>query len=627
MSILDRITGPADIRGLSNEELVTLAADIRERLIDVCSRTGGHIGAGLGVVELSIALHYAFETPRDQLVWDVGHQGYPHKVLTGRNAGLETLRQEQGLSGFLKRSESEYDAFGAGHAATSISAALGIAAGRDLVGDDYQVVAILGDGALTSGLAYEGLNNAGHSDRDMVVVLNDNEMSIAPNVGAMSKYLNSIQRNSLYNRLRNAIGDFADRAPGPVPTLVRRWEESVKAFLTEGMLFEELGFRYFGPIDGHDLPTLIETFKAVRALKGPRLVHVITQKGKGFPAGEHIEKWHALPPGHDPATGKQRSAAAARANYTKVFGRGLAELGTIDPKVAVITAAMPSGTGTEAFAKQHPTRFFDVGIAEGHAVTFAAGMATRGIRPVVAIYSTFLQRGYDNIVHDVAIQALPVTFCMDRAGLVGEDGETHMGLYDIAYMLAVPGMTVTAPKDSAEMLALLKAGVNHATGPFCLRYPRDTAPDDAPPMRDIEPPRYASWEVVRHGADLAIFAVGTMVNQSLAAAEELAAAGIDVTVVNCRYLKPFDEVTLDAILANHRMILTVEEGTVINGFGAFMASVIARRDAGVRVSVLGVPDRIIHAASRKKQLAECGLDTAGIASRVRALLESEAMAG
>jgi 1-deoxy-D-xylulose-5-phosphate synthase len=548
-------------------------------------------------------------------------------VLTGRNAGLETLRQEQGLSGFLKRSESEYDAFGAGHAATSISAALGIAAGRDLVGDDYQVVAILGDGALTSGLAYEGLNNAGHSDRDMVVVLNDNEMSIAPNVGAMSKYLNSIQRNSLYNRLRNAIGDFADRAPGPVPTLVRRWEESVKAFLTEGMLFEELGFRYFGPIDGHDLPTLIETFKAVRALKGPRLVHVITQKGKGFPAGEHIEKWHALPPGHDPATGKQRSAAAARANYTKVFGRGLAELGTIDPKVAVITAAMPSGTGTEAFAKQHPTRFFDVGIAEGHAVTFAAGMATRGIRPVVAIYSTFLQRGYDNIVHDVAIQALPVTFCMDRAGLVGEDGETHMGLYDIAYMLAVPGMTVTAPKDSTEMLALLKAGVNHATGPFCLRYPRDTAPDDAPPMRDIEPPRYASWEVVRHGADLAIFAVGTMVNQSLAAAEELAAAGIDVTVVNCRYLKPFDEVTLDAILANHRMILTVEEGTVINGFGAFMASVIARRDAGVRVSVLGVPDRIIHAASRKKQLAECGLDTAGIASRVRALLESEAMAG
>src|SRR4051812_32235446 len=324
--MLERLDTPAELRKLSPDQLPALADEIRQRLIDVCSRTGGHIGAGLGVVELSVALHYAFDTPRDQLVWDVGHQGYPHKVLTGRNAQLETLRQESGLSGFLKRTESEYDAFGAGHAATSISAALGMAAGRDLVGEDYDVVAILGDGALTSGLAYEGLNNAGHSDRDLVVVLNDNEMSIAPNVGAMSKYLNSIQRNSLYNRLRNVIGEFADRAPGPVPTLVRRWEESVKAFLTEGVLFEELGFRYFGPIDGHDIKTLNETFKAVKALEGPRLVHVITQKGKGFPAGEHIEKWHALPPGHDPSTGKQRSTATVRANYTKIFGRGLAEL-------------------------------------------------------------------------------------------------------------------------------------------------------------------------------------------------------------------------------------------------------------------------------------------------------------
>jgi 1-deoxy-D-xylulose-5-phosphate synthase len=627
MSILDRIKGPADIRGLSNEDLETLASDIRERLIDVCSRTGGHIGAGLGVVELSIALHYVFDTPRDQLVWDVGHQGYPHKVLTGRNAALESLRQEQGLSGFLKRTESEYDAFGAGHAATSISAALGIAAGRDLVGDDYEVVAILGDGALTSGLAYEGLNNAGHSDRDMIVVLNDNEMSIAPNVGAMSKYLNSIQRNSLYNRLRNKVGEITDRAPGPVPQLVRKWEESIKAFLTEGVLFEELGFRYFGPIDGHDLKSLTETFKAVRGLKGPRLVHVITQKGKGFPAGEHIEKWHALPPGHDPSTGKQRNAAASRPNYTKVFGRGLAELGTIDQKVVAITAAMPSGTGTEEFAKQHPKRFFDVGIAEGHAVTFAAGLATRGIKPFVAIYSTFLQRGYDNIVHDVAIQSLPVTFCMDRAGLVGEDGETHMGLYDIAYMLAVPNMTVTAPKDSTEMLGLMRAAAAHTSGPFCLRYPRDTAPDDAPAVYDVQPPRHASWEVLRRGKDVAILAVGTMVLPAIEAARDLAKEGLEVTVVNCRYLKPFDEVTLDAILANHRRILTVEEGTMVNGFGAFMAGVIARRDSGVRVSVLGVPDRIIYAASRKKQLAQCGLDPAGIAIRVRALLESEAMAG
>src|SRR3954468_17558144 len=336
MALLDRINSPADLRKMTSEELTTVAAEIRDRLIDVCSRTGGHIGAGLGVVELTIALHFVFETPRDQLVWDVGHQGYPHKVLTGRNDGLESLRQEQGLSGFLKRTESEYDAFGAGHAATSISAALGIAAGRDLVGEEYEVVAILGDGALTSGLAYEGLNNAGHSDRDMIVVLNDNEMSIAPNVGAMSKYLNSIQRNSLYNRLRNVIGEMTDRAPGPVPQIVRKWEESVKAFLTEGVLFEELGFRYFGPIDGHDLKTLIDTFKAVKGLKGPRLVHVVTQKGRGFPAGEHVEKWHALPPGHDPSTGKQRTPMpAGRPNYTKVFGRGLAELALMDAKIAV----------------------------------------------------------------------------------------------------------------------------------------------------------------------------------------------------------------------------------------------------------------------------------------------------
>src|SRR3954462_6059077 len=570
MTILDRVQSPLDVRALTADELRQLADDIRARLIDVCSRTGGHIGAGLGVVELSIALHYAFETPRDQLVWDVGHQGYPHKVLTGRNATLETLRQEQGLSGFLKRTESEYDAFGAGHAATSISAALGIAAGRDLVGEEYEVVAILGDGALTSGLAYEGLNNAGHSDRDMIVVLNENEMSIAPNVGAMSKYLNSIQRNSLYNRLRNVIGEMTDRAPGPVPQIVRKWEESVKAFLTEGVLFEELGFRYFGPIDGHDLKTLIETFKAVKDLKGPRLVHVVTQKGRGFPAGEHIEKWHALPPGHDPSTGKQRTAASGRANYTKVFGRGLAELGAIDPKVVAITAAMPSGTGTEEFARQHPKRFFDVGIAEGHAVTFAAGMATRGIKPVVAIYSTFLQRAYDNIVHDVAVQGLPVTFCMDRAGLVGEDGETHMGLYDIAYMLAVPGMTVTAPKNAREMLALLRAGTLH-DGPFSIRYPRDSAPDVVPPISEIEPTRYGTWEVLRHGNELAVLAVGTMVQPSLEAADTLASEGLNVTVVNCRVPKPFDEVTLAAILARHRQILVVEEGTAVNGFGAFMS--------------------------------------------------------
>ena len=631
MSILDRVLSPADLRRLTPDELKMLADDLRTRLINVCARTGGHIGAGLGVVELTIALHYVFDTPRDQLVWDVGHQGYPHKLLTGRNSGFETLRQENGISGFLKRTESEYDAFGAGHAATSISAAIGMAAGRDIKGEDFRVVAILGDGALTSGLAYEGLNNAGAASRDVVVVLNDNEMSIAPNVGAMSKYLTSIQRNSLYNRVRSAIGEIVDNAPGRLSSmggLVRKWEESVKTFLTPGVLFEELGFRYFGPIDGHDIDGMLETFRAVRPMKGPRLVHVITQKGKGFPAGEvSREKWHALPPGHDPATGALLKASTANPAYTKVFGAALSELARESRDVVAITAAMPSGTGLDVFAKEHPKRFFDVGIAEGHAVTFAAGMATRGVRPFVAIYSTFLQRAYDNIIHDAAIQSLPVVLCMDRAGLVGEDGETHMGLYDIAYLLAIPGMTVTAPKDATEMLALLRSGLAHRSGPFSIRYPRDAAPDRPVGISQIEPVPHATWDVLRHGHDVAIFAVGTMVLPSLAAAKTLAADGLNVTVVNCRYLKPYDEVTLAAILAHHKQILIVEEGTVVNGFGAFMSSVIARYDSSVRVATHGVPDRVIHAASRARQLAACGLDAPGIANRVRALLETEALAG
>jgi len=630
MSMLDRIQSPADLRRLSRDELRVVAADVRTRLIDVCSRTGGHIGAGLGVVELTIALHTVFDTPNDQLVWDVGHQGYPHKLLTGRNNQLETLRQENGLSGFLKRSESPYDTFGAGHAATSISAALGMAAARDVLGETHKVAAVIGDGSLSSGLAYEGLNNAGHSDRDIIVILNDNEMSIAPNVGAMHKYLTSIQRNPLYNRVRSRIGEIVDNAPGPLSgmgTLVRKWEESMKSFLTPGVLFEELGFRYFGPIDGHDLDALIETFTAVRGMNTPRLVHVITQKGKGFPAGEHGEKWHALPPGHDPATGKQLKVSTANANYTSLFGKGLAELGAEREDVVVLTAAMPSGTGTGAFAKAFPKRFFDVGIAEGHAVTFAAGMATRSLRPVVAIYSTFLQRGYDNIIHDCALQHLPVVFAMDRAGLVGEDGETHMGMYDIPYMLAVPGMTVTAPRDASEMLGLLRAGVEHTDGPFCLRYPRDAAPDVPPVMSEIPATPYATWEVLRRGREFAILAIGTMVQQSLAAAELLATDGIDVTVVNCRYLKPYDEVTLNAVLSDHSHVLTVEEGSIVNGFGAYMSAIIQRVAPSVRVGTHGVPDRIIYAASRARQLAETGLDASGIANRVRSLHESEAMAG
>ena len=638
MSILDRINSPADLKPMTRDELRALSEEMRTRLIEVCSRTGGHIGAGLGVVELTVALHSVFDAPNDKIVWDVGHQGYPHKLLTGRGGRIETLRQEDGLSGFLKRTESEYDTFGAGHAGTAISAGYGMAVARDLNREQFKVVSILGDGALTCGLAYEGLNNAGASDRDFIVILNDNEMSIAPNVGAMSKYLTSIQRNPLYNRVRSAIGAVIDSAPGPlsgVGALVRKWEESVKTFFTPGVLFEELGFRYFGPIDGHDIDALMDTFAAVKDFEGPRIIHCITQKGKGFPAGEHIEKWHALPPGHDPATGKLRKVSVANTAYTTAFGQGLVELAAENPKIVAITGAMPSGTGTSAFAKAFPERFFDVGIAEGHAVTFAAGLATQGIRPVCAIYSTFLQRAYDNVIHDVAIQHLPVMFAMDRAGVVGEDGPTHMGLYDIAYMLAVPGMVVTAPMNGREMIALLRSGLDHSAGPFCLRYPRDSTPDVVPPAGEIEAVPHASWEVLRRSAAtardpdhaVAILAVGTMVIPSMAAAEIHNESGASVTVVNCRYLKPHDERVLAEIVRDHRNILVVEEGTMVNGFGAHMAAVIAELDASIKVVAHGVSDDYIDQAPRAKQLALLGLDARGIAQRASAAFGVENLRG
>jgi 1-deoxy-D-xylulose-5-phosphate synthase len=631
MSILDSGKLPAALKTMSRDELRALSAEIRERLIEVCSRTGGHIGAGLGVVELSVAIHAAFDTPADQVVWDVGHQGYPHKLLTGRNGGMETLRQENGLSGFLKRSESEYDTFGAGHAATAISAGLGMATARDLKGESFKVVSILGDGALTCGLAYEGLNNAGASGRDFIVILNDNEMSIAPNVGAMSKYLTSIQRNPLYNRFRSAVGAAVESEPAKrsgVSTLVRKWEESLKAFLTPGVLFEELGFRYFGPIDGHDIDVLMDTLVAVREFSGPRLVHIITQKGKGFPAGEHGEKWHALPPGHDPATGKQLKVSSANAAYTAVFGKALAELADEDENIVAITAAMPSGTGTGVFGARHGGRFFDVGIAEGHAVTFAAGMATRGLHPFCVIYSTFLQRAYDNVIHDVAIQGLPVVFAMDRAGVVGEDGPTHMGLYDIAYMLAVPGITITAPKNGTEMVGLMRTAAAHKSGPFTIRYPRDASPDIVPPASEVEAVPYATWEIVRKGSrdaagGVAILAVGTMVLPAIAAADVLTSDGVNATVVNCRFLKPHDAKMLASLASEHHSLLVVEEGTVVNGFGAYIAGLVADLDPSVKVFTHGVPDAFIEQAPRARQLAHIGLDATGIAARVRQIRQAD----
>ncbi|HEY0673204.1 MAG TPA: 1-deoxy-D-xylulose-5-phosphate synthase [Longimicrobiales bacterium] len=612
MSLLERINSPADLRKLSEDQLETVAAEVRERMVDVISRVGGHFAPGLGVVELTIALHYVFQTPVDKIIWDVGHQGYPHKILTGRNASFDRIRQKDGPSGFLMRHESEYDVFGAGHAATSISAALGMAAARDLNGDKFDVVAVIGDGALTSGIAYEAMNNAGHSDRDVIVILNDNEMSISRNVGAIHKYLTRIVTNPLYNKLRDTVKDVLHKSE-TMEAFALKLEESAKTLLTPGTLFEELGFRYVGPLDGHDLPTLIAALRQVKNWHGPRLLHVITKKGKGYPVAEQNPVvWHGATP-FDKISGEMAQKKSGLPAYTNVFGKGLVELGAQFPKLAVITAAMPSGTGTGLFGDAYPDRYFDVGIAEGHAITFAAGLAVEGIRPVAAIYSTFLQRAYDSIIHDVAIQELPVVFAMDRAGLVGNDGPTHMGLYDIAYMLAVPNMTITAPKDGAEMLALLRLGVEHTTGPFCLRYPRDNVPAAVPAISEIPPVEYGTWEVLRTGQSVAVLAVGTMVVPALEVANTLANEGIEATVVNCRFIKPMDEATLSWVTAQHEIIVTIEEGTVVNGFGAAIA---ARVDQPVEI--LGVPDRVIQHANRDQQLTEAGLDKAGIADRIRA---------
>ncbi|MBA3344148.1 MAG: 1-deoxy-D-xylulose-5-phosphate synthase [Gemmatimonadales bacterium] len=629
MTLLSTIHSPSDLKRLRREQLPQLAQEIRDRLIECCSLTGGHIGASLGVVELSIALLYEFDSPQDKIVWDVGHQAYAWKLLTGRNGSFPTLRQREGISGFLKRSESEHDAFGAGHAGTAVSAALGMATARDLKSESHKVVAVLGDGALTCGLSYEGMNNAGHSDRDIILILNDNGMSISPNVGAVSKTLGRIVADPRTNRVREKIKGMTFALGGVlgegVVDFARNVEESVKNLFSPGMLFEELGFRYFGPIDGHDLPKLCETLHFVRGMGGPRVIHVMTQKGKGFAfAEDNREKWHGLA-AYDPLTGEARKKASGPPTWTQVFGDGVTALGREHPELVVITAAMPSGTGANLFQKKYPERFFDVGIAEGHAVTFAGGLATQGIRPVVAIYSTFLQRAYDNVIHDVAVQRLPVTFCMDRAGLVGEDGQTHMGLYDIAYMLAVPGMTVTAPKDGDELIGLLRTAMAHDDGPFCTRYPRDKTPAEPRPVGEIPAVPYGTWERLRVGKDVAILAVGTMVAPAVEAADLLSAQGIECSVVNCRFLKPLDSAMLQSMVRQHRTVVTVEEGTIVNGFGAYLAETLQTTHPEVRVVALGVPDRLIEQAPRAEQLELFGLTAAGIARRIAALQHEESL--
>jgi 1-deoxy-D-xylulose-5-phosphate synthase len=626
MSLLDGIQGPADLKRLRREELPALAAEIRERLIAACAVTGGHIGASLGTVELSIALLYEFDSPQDKIVWDVGHQAYAWKLLTGRNASFDTLRQKDGISGFLKRSESPHDQFGAGHAGTAMSAALGMATARDLLGGSYKVLAVVGDGALTCGLSYEGMNNAGHSDRDVILVVNDNGMSISPNVGAIPKTLGRIVASPFTNRVRDVIKSLTLKAGhlfgDGVVEFAKNVEESAKNLFSPGMFFEELGFRYFGPIDGHDVQKLSDTLGFVRGLSGPRVVHVLTEKGKGFHFAEaNREKWHGLA-AYDPETGEPRKKASGPPTWTQVFGESLAALGGERKDFVVITAAMPSGTGTNLFQARWPERFFDIGIAEGHAVTFAGGLATQGVRPVCAIYSTFLQRAYDSIIHDIAVQHLPVVFAMDRAGLVGEDGQTHMGLYDIPYMLAVPGMTVTAPKDGNELIGLLRTALDH-DGPFCTRYPRDKTPDAPRPVAEVPPVPFGSWEVLRHGKDVTILAVGTMVLPAVEAADRLRIEGIDAGVVNCRFLKPYDVLVLEQVVHECKSVVTVEEGAVVNGFGAMLARELQSTHPEVRVHCLGVPDRLIEQAPRAQQLDVFGLTGPGIAARIAALNHEE----
>ena len=525
MTLLDRIQDPGDIRRLARDQLYELVTEARDRHIDVISKIGGHFGGSLGVAELTVALHYAFDTPRDKLVWDTGHQGYIHKILTGRNEQLPTIRQRDGLAPFLLRDESEYDHFGAGHAATSISAALATAIARDLNGDDFSVVAVIGDGAMGCGLAYEALNNAGHTDRDLIVVLNDNDHSIAPNVGAMNKYLTGVITHPVYNRIRDEVKELLSKGPGGVEGALRRVagraEGSVKGFFLPGMLFEELGFRYIGPVDGHDLDSLVDTLSAVassrRSDSRPRH-HPKRGRDSRSPRRTRTSGTRLHHSTRSPARPRRRAADFRATRKSSV--EASRSSGEVDERIVAITAGMPDGTSTDIFGEAFPDRYFDVGIAEAHGVTSAAGMATqKGIRPVVCIYSTFLQRALDSIIHDVALQDLPVVFCMDRAGIAGPDGPTHHGAFDIPYMMLTPGMTVTAPKDGAEMLALVRLGIEHEDGPFSVRWPRDAVPAEVPHVSEIPAVDYGTWEVLRRGFDIAFLATGTMVLEALEAAQ------------------------------------------------------------------------------------------------------------
>jgi 1-deoxy-D-xylulose-5-phosphate synthase len=623
------IDSPADLRRLPESSLRDVAAEVREYLIDVITRVGGHFGAGLGVVELTVALHYVFDTPRDRIIFDTGHQGYPHKILTGRRDALPTIRQLGGLSGFLKRSESPYDVFGAGHASTSISAALGIAIARDLKGEDFKVIAVIGDGAMTGGLAYEAMNNCGVQKRNIIVILNDNNMSIAPNVWAISNYFTEIFTTPTALKLRQQFKEIASQA-GPIGDRIRflfgRIEDGFKAVLTPGMLFESLGFKYFGPINGHNIGQLVRILRHIKDLPGPILLHVRTQKGKGYKPAESDKQFlHAIGK-VDKLTGKAIAAPTAQApppTYQKVFGEALREIMRENPRVVGITAAMPDGTGLDIVQKEFPDRVFDVGIAEGHAVTSAAGMATEGIIPVCAIYSTFLQRAFDMIVHDVALQHLHVVFALDRAGLVGADGPTHHGVLDLAYMRIIPGSVVMAPKDEQELRDMLYSAIYaYTSGPVSLRYPRGNAV--GVPLRPMQILPLGKGELLREGTHIALVAVGPVVYRALQAAELLHKHyGVNAAVVNARFVKPLDEELLCSIAQATQHVMTIEDGQIAGGFGSAVAELFAQRQIySVRLKIHGIGDHFVEHGTQEELYRLLALDADGIAQTALDFLAS-----
>jgi len=616
--LLDRIRTPADLRQLAPEDLRALADELRTETVDAVSATGGHLGAGLGVVELTVALHYVFDTPHDRLIWDVGHQAYPHKILTGRRERIRTLRQAGGLSGFTRRAESEYDPFGAGHSSTSISAALGMAVARDLGGKTNNVIAVIGDGAMSAGMAYEAMNNAGAMNSRLIVILNDNDMSIAPPVGAMSAYLARLLSSQTYRSLREAGKQLVNRLPKFIEEKAARAEEYARGFWTGGTLFEELGFFYVGPIDGHNLDHLLPVLRNVRdAEQGPILVHVVTQKGKGYaPAESSADKYHGVVK-FDVATGAQAKSAAKAPAYTNVFAQALIAEARHDDRIVAITAAMPSGTGLDRFGKEFPERTFDVGIAEQHAVTFAAGLATEGYKPFAAIYSTFLQRGYDQVVHDVAIQSLPVRFAIDRAGLVGADGPTHAGAFDLAYLGCLPNFVIMAAADEAELVHMVATAAAISDRPSAVRYPRGEGTGVALPERG-EVLEIGKGRVLREGSTVALLSLGTRLGECLKAADELAAAGLSTTVADARFAKPLDLDLVLRLARSHDVLITVEEGAA-PGFGSFVLQALSDHgllDTGLRVRSLTLPDVFLEQDTPAAMYARAGLDAKGIVARV-----------